>query len=1138
MAKRTTQAVEYVRLSEKRIREIEDLVALWPYETKAFMRARLMQYRPKKDIFNAAVDFVMSPFSETPEKDFSILKDPDILTDWQRRFEISGQTDPQEAWGKILEKELSSKDYAYLLSLLEDELTDVHVPEELDSLFRKVYRAHLKKEYVAEPGVPKAPLLLVVGPSGSGKSVTVHQAIENVIFGNRVLPEIDLELKKEELLASEPFWKSIEDIDPTLAMEIERRKRIKHYQTLAKVPVVRKIFKRRIGKNLTDLQEPGISVDYSMVTPNDYQTALAGEPGNFFKKSLGDSRKPTIRHIEEAHSAFGKSEGSQSGVERQQRSLIDTANIVIDEIISGKRDCLLIATTDKPERFDNAIYRRFVEKGAIVEVSEFWKNPANLKQIVKIELNRNDIRVADRLDDRCHSSISCIPPDFLDVAVDKLYGIFRERTLKITPAYVRKLIRSIIEIKGDFGPEYLDRALLVRKAFELVAKNSYGDLYGKLVGRLERNVRWEEYVGAIKDVFSEMANNCLYYGVSEEKGVVLNGPPGSGKTFLARAWLSENRDVHDISTSPAALQDPGNPIDGAVENLEKIYDIAKMIAPTVVFFDEGDAIAPKRSPSGGNPSDKLTNKFLNLIDGEIPLHRVFTTLTTNRLDILDPALIRSKRLKVMEISGDLKGTDIARIIASCLEDVPMADDVDTAAILEFAKGICNTPADYTAFVEKARSLRGTEYEVLQRARSYSDQNWEYRENFVKFNFKTLLGILDAVGAPESVKNEVRVDPRQFLNRYSEMVELFSHVEGMETYPLKLSHLISARSEISGSPVRKGRVQLEEFLESELSQEPQVGFIIGVGANDVTGMLLPIATSLTYSLSSEKVIVTGAVSTTSPGAAEMDMAVQMTQQSAKEALTMIKNYLQSMEHKVSIPRLMGEFLDKYCLHHQLLSASYNVGGPSAGYALALNTLSALLNIPIYNDFGITGAPWTKGVKRGEIGGSVIIGGHKKKTEKVLSHLRRMYMPLQNYKDLEPDFLANYWSQGKDVLAVTHFGDLVPEVVWLDDEYEKVLLEMISARIAYKLHMHRGEKPPDQIEDQIRERKDYLRTRFEKEIKLRLQAIRQYLRDPVRDPHLSLEEIFKERAYRPMEIVKPFIDYFRKKTGRKDDSVDLE
>ena len=93
-----------------------------------------------------------------------------------------------------------------------------------------------------------------------------------------------------------------------------------------------------------------------------------------------------------------------------------------------------------------------------------------------------------------------------------------------------------------------------------------------------------------------------------------------------------------------------------------------------------------------------------------------------------------------------------------------------------------------------------------------------------------------------------------------------------------------RQAISQSPTKKGKVQLDEFLEAELSQEPQVGFIIGVGANDVTGVLLPIATSLTYGLSSEKVMVTGAVSSSSSAGAQMEMAVQMTQQSAHEALT--------------------------------------------------------------------------------------------------------------------------------------------------------------------------------------------------------------------------------------------------------------
>ncbi len=1112
MARRSTKEVRYVRLPERRIREIEELVASWPYETKAFLRARLNQYTPPTGLLDGLIDALLGLFSPPQSRRFTILRDPQILTDWQRRFEHSGETNPRHAWNRILEKEVSGRDYAYLLALLDRELCDVHVPWELRTLFEKVYRAHVRREYLPDPEVPKAPLLLVVGPSGSGKTATVTQAIETVIFRGEVRPEVDLRQKREELLAGEPFWKTIESVDPTLAGELARRRRLRLYHVLSRTPLVRRVFQKRIGKHLAELQERGVAVDYSVVTPNEYQTALAGEPGNYLRKALGDPRRPCIRHVEEAHSAFGRVEGRTTGAESQQQTLVDTANIVLDEIIQGRRDCLLIATSDQPERFDPAIYRRFVEKGRIIDVSDFWKHPDNLREIVRLELLRADVRVGVPPEGGPPPGIRFLPPAELDAGVEKLYPLFRDRSLKVTPSYVRKLVHSVLALRGEFRAAHLDDSILVRAAFEQVARNAYGDLYKKVVDRMERQVPWEQYVGAVKDQFSEMANNCLYYGVSEEKGVVLSGPPGSGKTFLARAWLSENKEVHDIAVRPSDLQDPLNPIDGTVENLERLYDIAKMIAPTVVFLDEGDALVPRRSAAGGTPQDKLTNKFLNLVDGELPLNRVFTVLTTNRLDILDPALVRSKRLKALEVSGHLRHGDVAEIVAKKLEGTPLETGIDLASLVEAARAVCNTPADYAAFVEKACALRSTECEVILRLRALRDAPPEARENFVKFNLRTMVGILDALRAPASTRTHVRNEPLEFLRHYEEVLDLVAQIECGEDYPLTRAHLQAARQAMGQSPVKKGKVQLDEFLEAELSQEPQVGFIIGVGANDVSGVLLPIATSLIYNISPDKVLVTGAVSSSAPTAAEMDMAVQMTQQSAREAFTLVENYLQGLLPKVNVPRLLGEFLDKYTVHHQLLSASYAVGGPSAGYALAINTLSALLLIPVCNDFGITGAPWTKGVKRGEVGSPVIIGGHKRKAEKVLQHLRRMFMPLQNYKDLEPEFLAGYWSQGKDVLGVSHFGDLVPEVVWLGAEYEEQLRALVDLRIQYKLRKHRGERPPGEMKQRILEGKAALRGTLEGELGRRIEAIKDYLQSPDPDPHLSLEEIFR-RGRRP-------------------------
>jgi predicted S18 family serine protease len=191
----------------------------------------------------------------------------------------------------------------------------------------------------------------------------------------------------------------------------------------------------------------------------------------------------------------------------------------------------------------------------------------------------------------------------------------------------------------------------------------------------------------------------------------------------------------------------------------------------------------------------------------------------------------------------------------------------------------------------------------------------------------------------------------------------------------------------------------------------------------------------------------------------------------------------------------------------------VGGPSAGFALAINTLSALLNLRMSNDFGITGAPWTKGVKRGEVGGSVIIGGHKKKTEVILTHLQRMYMPQKNYQDLDQEYLVNYWLQGKDIIGVVNFGDLVPEVLWLDQDYGDRVYSLVMARIRRKLKQFQGENAGDDSQATIEAAKRRLKAQMETEIRRRLAAICTYIQNPTSDPYLSLEAIFQPDAVRP-------------------------
>ena len=1064
------------------------------------MLRRLRQYDPTRtplDFLRGWLRRALRP----GDRNFQILRDPEQLSDWRRRFEVSGSQSAGAAWNKILERELDWHDYQYLTFLLERKTADCFVPPAFLRIFNKLYHAHILKEYSDDPEVPRAPLVLIIGSSGSGKSATVKQVIEEAIFVAEVRPRIDLEAKAEEVLADQPFWRSLEDVDPELAVRIERRRKADRLRFWSRLPVVRYLFRESLSQALSSLEEEGVWVDYAMTTPNDYQTAWAGEPGNYLRKAMGDPRRTSIRHLEEAHSACGRPDQA-STAKGQQSTLVDAMNILLDEIAMGRRDCLLIATSDQPEQFDPTVYRRFVERGLVIDIAEFWEQPENLREVVRMELQRNNFSFNPGAGE--HATL--LPESVLDETVRRLYPIFRERSLRITPAYVRRLIDSLIVLRDGFRPADLDDQLLVRDALKAVARNVHGALYKRVVGHMDRGVHWEEYIGAIKNEFSEMANNSLYYNVNEEKGVVLTGPPGSGKTYMVRAWLGDNREVQDLGVNLGDLADPVNPLEGMVENLERVYDIAKMLSPSMVFFDEGDAVAPRRSQQGGSPYDKVTNKFLSIIDGESPLSRVFTVLTTNRLDILDPALIRSKRLKVLSVTGHMRDEDALRIIRKELGQLPLDEALNHEEVVRSARGLCETPADFTAFAEKVRSLRSTEIEVLDKLMAAVDGAEAERARFVRFNFKTLVGLLEGAAGQSELAFHARHGEDHLLERLDQVAAALRPIHEAGIYPVSRWHLASARQQLAASPTRKGKQQLDEFLETELSREPQVGFVVGVGANDTTGVLLPIASSLVYRVYPEKIVVTGAVSSTAPGAAELDLAVQMTRQSAQEALTLVENYLQSLRPQLNVSRLLGDYLDGYSLHHQLLSASYSVGGPSAGFALAINTLSVLLQLPVLNDFGITGAPWIKGAQHGEVGASVIIGGHRKKTEKVLQYLPRMYMPQQNYLDLEPEILEAYRLEGRDIRGVRSFSALVPEVFFLGTDYDHRLQEFLRRRreIDIGLGMEvNGQK----VREALNHSEQDLRRDAEETLRRRLDALRRHL-DEGGDRLASQQEIFAD------------------------------
>ncbi|ALG82519.1 CDC48 family AAA ATPase [Halanaeroarchaeum sulfurireducens] len=184
-------------------------------------------------------------------------------------------------------------------------------------------------------------------------------------------------------------------------------------------------------------------------------------------------------------------------------------------------------------------------------------------------------------------------------------------------------------------------------------------------------------------------------GIEPPKGVLMHGPPGTGKTLIARAVANE-ADAHfeHVSGPEIVRKYKGE----SEERLREIFETAEEQAPSIVFFDEIDAVAPKRE-DGGDMESRVVGQLLSLLDGLESRGEVVVIGATNRVDTLDPALRRPGRFdREVEIGvPDAKGR--AEILHVHTRGTPLADDVDVDRIAERAHGFVG--ADLRALVVEA-----------------------------------------------------------------------------------------------------------------------------------------------------------------------------------------------------------------------------------------------------------------------------------------------------------------------------------------------------------------------------------------------------------------------------------------------------
>jgi len=264
------------------------------------------------------------------------------------------------------------------------------------------------------------------------------------------------------------------------------------------------------------------------------------------------------------------------------------------------------------------------------------------------------------------------------------------------PVLGRKLGLMVVDHKPKARAVLMDYAtevVISDKPAEEVMKKRVPKVSYEDIGGLSEEIKKIREMVELPLRFPEIFQRL---GIDPPKGVLLYGPPGTGKTLLAKAVANET-DAHFISISGPEVMSKF--YSESEERLREIFEEAKKNAPSIIFIDEIDSIAPKREEVTGEVERRVVAQLLALMDGLESRGQVVVIGATNRPNAIDPALRRPGRFdREIEIRIPNKDGRL-EILQIHTRGMPLADDVD----LNYFAGITHgyTGADLAALCREA-----------------------------------------------------------------------------------------------------------------------------------------------------------------------------------------------------------------------------------------------------------------------------------------------------------------------------------------------------------------------------------------------------------------------------------------------------
>ena len=400
-------------------------------------------------------------------------------------------------------------------------------------------------------------------------------------------------------------------------------------------------------------------------------------------------KAPSIIFMDELDSIAPKRDQAQGETEKRVVSQL----LTLMDSLKPSSNVLVIGATNRPNVIESALRRpgRFDRELEIVIPDEEGR-------LEILNIKTKDMQLADDV-------------DLFQIARDT-HGYVGADLQQLTMEAALQCIRSNIgnmdvDSEDPVPEEVLDSLVVTNSHFSHAL--SVCDPSTLRDNKVEvPNIKWED-IGGLEETKRELQEMVRYpiehrhlferFGMQASRGVLFYGPPGCGKTLMAKAIANECG-ANFISVKGPELLNMW--FGGSEANVRNLFDKARSASPCILFFDEMDSIARARGAGGSGSSetsDRVINQILSEIDGMGSGKTLFIIGATNRPDILDPGIMRPGRLdQLIYIPLPDRESRIS-IFKANLRKSPIADDISMEKLADATEGFSG--ADITEICQRA-----------------------------------------------------------------------------------------------------------------------------------------------------------------------------------------------------------------------------------------------------------------------------------------------------------------------------------------------------------------------------------------------------------------------------------------------------